>query len=60
MIGLQNLIKHNIIQLIWLELKILGDIDFYFQQYKENWAYIDFYDYPYLKGTEFETPEIRA
>ena len=28
MIGLQNLIKHNIIQLILLELKILRDIDY--------------------------------
>ena len=36
------------------------DLHFYWQRQKEDWAMIDLYDYPNLKGTEFEAEEIRA
>ena len=38
----------------------LEDIDLYFTKQKDDWAFIDIYEYPNLAGTEFEVPEIRA
>ena len=33
---------------------------FYFQKQKEDWAYLDEYEYPNLYPTEFDVPEVRA
>jgi len=39
---------------------MLEDIEIYFKKQLENHAFLDEYEYPGLRGTEFETPEIRA
>lgn len=39
---------------------MLQDLNLYFIKQKEDWAYLDEYDYSNLHNTEFMAPEIRA
>jgi hypothetical protein len=38
----------------------LEDLMYYFQKQKEDWAFLDYYEYPNLYPTEFDAPEVRA
>lgn len=39
---------------------MLEDIEIYFEGQLNNWAFRDDYEYPNLKGTEFEVEELRS